>query len=130
MYCKFDKYDITTTSTTKKRSGTIDADAKTGTAKATASMEDSAKYSLRDRTAGFNLVQNGVTINHPSDSAACLSVIVVVNGHGCLVINNQQLVRNKNYVMDSEKLYEVHDYRVKDVMCNWVLDTPVDIYDW
>jgi hypothetical protein len=140
IYVRYDKYDVVTTERSgggKLKLGGGDqqvAGGKQGMS-GEISGHGSTKQTLKDRPAGFNLIRPGMTDEHICDVGAMLSVIVAKDGTGHLVINNQQLEKDRSYGLDSSgggRLFKkVHgsDKHDKDTV-EWDFDNPIAIHDW
>ena len=129
IYVKYDKYDIVKT----QSSGSAELTGSSGLPNLKEGMSGGIKasgsnsWTIKDRPSGFNLIKPNNTDEHVSDSGACLSVIVLKEGNGYLVINNQQLEVDRSYGLNSDELFKKkHNSDTKDKQtCNWDFDNPV-----
>ena len=90
IYVKYDHYDIVTTGRSGEGSLSVGSGAENApnSVSVGASGKGSVSYTIKDRPSGFNLILPNHTDECVTDSAASLSVIVVKDGKGYLVINN------------------------------------------
>ena len=91
------------------------------------------------RPTGFNMLGPGDTHEHVCDTGALLSVIVVKDGIGYLVINNQKLEEDRSYKIEGgdgsnakKRLYKkkYNSDEFDKFTCAWSFDQPIEIYDW